>query len=87
MNELERNLKLADDVLRYLSVLVAPEADAAKLRGEIESRKQKLAESRAAAAAAASSRETAEMGEAAEAEGGEDETSEPAESDGGTESN
>ncbi len=89
MNELERNLKLADNVLRYLSVLVAPEADAAKLRGDIESRKQRLAESRAAAAAAAaspSSQETPEMGEIAEAEGGDEETSEPAEPDGGTES-
>jgi small subunit ribosomal protein S6 len=87
MNELERNLKLADDVLRYLSVLVAPEADAAKLRGEIESRKQRLAEVRAAAAAPAPE-PIAEMAvtEAAEAEGGEAEPSEPTESDGGTQS-
>lgn len=89
MNELERNLKLADDVLRYLSVLVAPEADAAKLRGEIESRKQRLAESRAAAPAPEPEQmpEMAE-GEAAEAEaeGGEEEPSEPTESDGGTQS-
>ena len=93
MNELERNLKLADDVLRYLSVLVAPEADAAKLRGEIESRKQRLAEVRAAAAAPAhvadAPEQLAEMteGEAAVAEGGEkEEPSEPTESDGGTQS-
>jgi small subunit ribosomal protein S6 len=89
MNELERNLKLADDVLRYLSVLVAPEADAAKLRGEIESRKQRLAEVRAAATAPEPIAETAEMteGEAAVAESAEEkEPSEPTESDGGTQS-
>lgn len=86
MNELERNLKLADDVLRYLSVLVAPEADAATLRGEIESRKQRLAEARAAAAAPEPIAEMTE-GEAAVAEGGEEEEpSEPTESDGGTQS-
>ena len=86
MNELERNLKLADDVLRYLSVLVAPEADAAKLRGEIESRKQRLAEVRAAAAAPEPIAEMAE-GAATVAEGAEEqEPSEPTESDGGTQS-
>jgi len=86
MNELERNLKLADDVLRYLSVLVALEADAAKLRGEIESRKQRLAEVRAAAAAPEPIAEMAE-GAATVAEGAEEqEPSEPTESDGGTQS-
>lgn len=53
LNEVERNLKLMDDVLRYLSVLVAEEADAAQLRGEIEARQRHLAEARAAAAVAA----------------------------------
>lgn len=49
MNELERNLKLADDVLRYLSVLVQEEADAAVLREEIEARKRRQAEAKAPA--------------------------------------
>lgn len=53
LHEVERNLKLMDDVLRYLSVLVAEEANAAELRGEIEARQHRLAEARAAAAAAA----------------------------------
>ena len=53
VNEVERNLKLADDVLRYLSVLVSPEADAGSLRSEIEARDRRIAEARAASAAAA----------------------------------
>ena len=87
MNELERNLKLADDVLRYLSVLVANEADPAKLRGEIESRKQRLAEVKAAAAAPEQPAEEMSEGEAAVAESVAQEGSEPAGSDGGTQSN
>jgi small subunit ribosomal protein S6 len=86
MNELERNLKLADDVLRYLSVLVSPEADAAKLRGEIEARKQRIAEARAAAAAPEPEEPEMSEGEAAVAE----EVEVPpagTESDGGTQSN
>jgi len=55
LNEVERNLKLMDDVLRYLSVLVAEEANAAELRSEIEARQRRLAEARAAAAAQAAS--------------------------------
>ena len=55
VNEVERNLKLADNVLRYLSVLVSPEADAASLRSEIEARDRRIAEARAASAAAAAS--------------------------------
>jgi small subunit ribosomal protein S6 len=43
MNEVERNLKLSDSVLRYLSVLLDPEVDTAKA----------AAEARMAAAAAA----------------------------------
>lgn len=53
MNELERNLRLADNVLRYLSVMVAEQADAATLREEIEARKRHAAERNAAAATAA----------------------------------
>jgi small subunit ribosomal protein S6 len=63
MNEVERNLKLSDTVLRYLSVLVDPSADLEKVRAEIEARKRRTAEARAAAearmAAAAADREQA----------------------------
>lgn len=59
MNEVERNLKLMDEVLRYLSVLVAPEADAAALRSEVEARERRAAEARAAVAAAAAQAATA----------------------------
>jgi small subunit ribosomal protein S6 len=68
VNEVERNLKLADNVLRYLSVLVSPEADAAALRGEIEARDRRIAEARAASAAAAASSAEAEKTAAPEVE-------------------
>jgi len=48
MNEVERNLKLSDSVLRYLSVLVEAEADLEKVRADIEARKRRTAEARAA---------------------------------------
>jgi small subunit ribosomal protein S6 len=48
MNEVERNLKLSDIVLRYLSVLVEAEADLEKVRADIEARKRRTAEARAA---------------------------------------
>lgn len=48
MNEVERNLKLSDSVLRYLSVLVEAEADLEKVRAEIDARKRRTAEARAA---------------------------------------
>jgi small subunit ribosomal protein S6 len=68
MNEVERNLKLQDSVLRYLSVLVEPETDVAKAREEIDARKRRIAEARAAAearmAAAAAQRAEAAAGEA-----------------------
>lgn len=51
MNEVERNLKLSDSVLRYLSVLVDPEVDTAKVRAEIEARLHRAAEAKAAAEA------------------------------------
>jgi len=51
MNEIERNLKLQDTVLRYLSVQSELETDVAKAREEIETRKRKIAEARAAAEA------------------------------------
>ena len=51
MNEVERNLKLSDSVLRYLSVLLDPEVDTAKVRAEIEARLHRAAEAKAAAEA------------------------------------
>jgi small subunit ribosomal protein S6 len=51
MNEVERNLKLSDSVLRYLSVLLDAEVDTAKVRAEIEARLHKAAEAKAAAEA------------------------------------
>jgi small subunit ribosomal protein S6 len=53
MNEVERNLKLMDESLRHLSVLVQEQADAAQLRGEVEARRRRLADARAAASAPA----------------------------------
>jgi small subunit ribosomal protein S6 len=51
LNEVERNLKLADGVLRHLSVLVEDDADLEKARAEVEARKRRTAEARAAAEA------------------------------------
>ena len=51
MNEVERNLKLMDESLRHLSVMVEEDADPAKLRGEVEARRRRLAEARVAASA------------------------------------
>jgi small subunit ribosomal protein S6 len=48
MNEVERNLKLSDAVLRYLSVLVDDDADVAKVREELEARNRRIAEAKAA---------------------------------------
>ncbi len=53
MNEVERNLKLQDSVLRYLSVLLDAEADVAKAREDVETKKRKAAEARAQAEARA----------------------------------
>jgi small subunit ribosomal protein S6 len=49
MNEVERNLKLMDESLRHLSVMVEEDADAAHLRSEVEARQRRLAEARSAA--------------------------------------
>ena len=69
MNEVERNLKLSDSVLRYLSVLLDAEVDTAKVRAEIEARLHRAAEAKAAVearmAAAAASAEQAAAGAAA----------------------
>jgi small subunit ribosomal protein S6 len=51
MNEVERNLKLSDSVLRHLSVLLDPEVDTAKVRAEIDARLHRAAEAKAAAEA------------------------------------
>ncbi len=48
MNEVERNLKLSDGVLRYLSVLVDDSADMAIVRSDIEARQKRAAEAKAA---------------------------------------
>jgi membrane protein involved in colicin uptake len=65
MNELERNLKLSDSVLRYLSVLVASDVEPATVRAELEAHRRRSAEARAAADAA---RAAAEATRAAAAE-------------------
>ena len=52
-HEVERNLKLADSVLRYLSVLVDPDTDAAKAREEVEANRRRIAQHKAAAEARA----------------------------------
>lgn len=49
VSEVERNLKLSDGVLRYLSVMLEQEADAAKVRAEVEARKRRAEQARAAA--------------------------------------
>jgi small subunit ribosomal protein S6 len=59
MNEVERNLKLADSVLRYLSVLVNGDVDPAVVRAEIEAHHRRTAEARAAAEAARATAEAA----------------------------
>ena len=73
MNEIERNLKLSDSVLRYLSVLLDPEVDTAKVRAEIEARIHRAAEAKAAAeariaAAAAAAEQSAAGAQAGRAE-------------------
>jgi small subunit ribosomal protein S6 len=52
MNEIERNLKLSDSVLRYLSVLVDSDIEPASVRAELETHRRRSAEARAAAEAA-----------------------------------
>jgi small subunit ribosomal protein S6 len=68
MNEVERNLKLMDESLRHLSVMVEEDADPLKLRGEVEARQRRLAEARAAAAAPEHPPSEQQRGEAAAAE-------------------
>jgi small subunit ribosomal protein S6 len=47
-HEVERNLKLADGVLRYLSVLVNPATDAATARAEVAANRDRIAQHKAA---------------------------------------
>lgn len=66
MNEVERNLKLSDGVLRYLSVMANEEVDAAAARAELEAHRRRAAEARAAAEAARAAAEAARAAAAAE---------------------
>ncbi|HVN90792.1 MAG TPA: 30S ribosomal protein S6 [Candidatus Binataceae bacterium] len=52
MNEIERNLKLSDSILRFLSVLVQEQIDPEAARTELEANRRRVAEARAAAEAA-----------------------------------
>ena len=52
LNEIERNLKITDNVIRFLSVLLETDTDVAKARQEIETNRRKQADARAAAAQA-----------------------------------
>jgi small subunit ribosomal protein S6 len=70
MNEVERNLKLSDSVLRYLSVLIDPEVDVAKVSSEIEARRSRAAEAKAAAEARAAAAAAAAQQPPAESEAG-----------------
>jgi small subunit ribosomal protein S6 len=66
MNEIERNLKLSDSVLRYLSILVDRDIEPSTVRTELEAQRRRSAEARAAAEAARAPIETA-RGASAEA--------------------
>jgi small subunit ribosomal protein S6 len=59
MNEVERNMKLSDSVLRYLSVLVDRDVEPAKVRADLEAHRRRTAEARAAAEAARTASEAA----------------------------
>ncbi len=66
MNEIERNLKLSDSVLRYLSVLVDRDIEPAAVRAELEAHRRRSAEARAAAEAARAAAEAARASAAEE---------------------
>jgi len=92
MNEVERNLKLADPVLRYLSVMLDDNADAAKAREEIDARNRRIAEAKAAAEArmaalAAAQQEKEKIEDAPEELMMEASAEDVAEPEGGSESN
>jgi small subunit ribosomal protein S6 len=62
MNEIERNLKLSDAVLRFLSVLVDRDIDPSFVRADLEAHRRRSAEARAAAEAARAAAEAARAG-------------------------
>jgi small subunit ribosomal protein S6 len=66
MNEVERNLKLSDNILRYISVLASDNVDPATARADLETRRRHAAEARAAAEVARSAAEAARAAAAAE---------------------
>jgi len=80
MNELERNLKLSDNILRYLSVLSSDSVDPAAARAELEAHRRRAAEARAAAEAARAAAEAARAAAAAERAGQREEASATVES-------
>lgn len=59
MTEIERNLRLSDSVLRYLSVLVERDIDPVAVRTDLEAHRRRSAEARAAAEAARAAAEAA----------------------------
>jgi small subunit ribosomal protein S6 len=67
MNEIERNLKLSDSVLRYLSVLIDSDIEPATIRTELEDRHRRSAEARAAGEASRAAAEATRGAAAAEA--------------------
>ena len=73
LNEVERNLKLSDQVLRYLSVLVDRDIEAVAVRAELEAHRRRAAEARAAAEAARLAAETARAAAAEVAASGQSE--------------
>jgi small subunit ribosomal protein S6 len=66
MNEVERNLKLSDNILRYISVLSSDDVDPATARADLETGRRRAAEARAAAEAARAAAEAARAAAAAE---------------------
>jgi small subunit ribosomal protein S6 len=59
MNEVERNLKLSDNILRYISVLASDNVDPGAARADLEAHRRRTAEARAAAEAARAAAEAA----------------------------
>ena len=68
MNEVERNLKLSDSILRYLSVLIDRDMEPSEVRAELEAHRRRSAEARAAAEAARAAAEAARAAAAASQE-------------------
>jgi small subunit ribosomal protein S6 len=66
MNEVERNLRLSDSILRYLSVQVGDNVDPEAARIELEAQRRRNAEARATAEAARAAAEAARAAAAAE---------------------